>query len=54
MKESIWDSIKAGDIFKGVVEEVRDFGSIIRLDWDTCGVVNYDVLKKLKKQLNPS
>lgn len=45
-KESIWDNIEKGDIYEGKVEAVKSFGALVRMDWDTIGVVHKTVQHK--------
>lgn len=50
-KESIWDTIQKDDIYDGTVSSVRSFGALVRLDWDTIGVVHNNTQKKMGVKL---
>ena len=51
LRESIWDSIKIGQVISGVVKERKSFGVLVRLDDETCGLVHTSELEKISKKL---
>ena len=52
LRESIWDTIKVGQVIKGSVKEKKSFGVLVRLDDETCGLVHTSELEKTSKKLS--
>ena len=52
LRESLWDSIKIGQILTGKVNDNKQFGSLILLDQETIGLVHISELEKHERYLN--
>jgi ribosomal protein S1 len=52
LRESIWDSIKVGMVIEGEVVAVKPFGALVKLDYETSGLIKTSYLTKYKTQLN--
>lgn len=50
MRESIWDSIKVGDVIRGKVKDSKNFGTLVFLDEDTMGLIHTSELEKINKK----
>ncbi len=46
LKESLWDKIKVGKILSGKVIDVKNFGALISLDYETMGLIQTTYLVK--------
>jgi len=46
LKESLWDTIKVGKILDGKVIDVKNFGALISLDYETMGLIQTTYLTK--------
>lgn len=46
LKESLWDKIKVGKILTGKVIDVKNFGALISLDYETMGLIQTIYLTK--------
>jgi len=53
LKESLWDTIRVGDIIKGKVISVKPFGALIELDYETNGLIQTTYINKNNKKLIP-
>lgn len=53
LKETIWDTIKTGQIHTGKVKDIKVFGALVSLDDDTVGLVHNSELEKTTKKLIP-
>jgi len=51
LRNSLWDSIKVGDVVKGKVISIRQFGALIQLDEETNGLIQNTYLQKNKVDL---
>lgn len=51
LKESLWDTVRVGDVLKGKVISVKPFGALIELDYETNGLIQTTYLNKNAKQL---
>jgi ribosomal protein S1 len=47
--ESLWDTIKVGDVLNGVVKSNKQFGTLIQLDEGTVGLIHVSELEKFDK-----
>jgi len=50
-RPSLWDSIKVGKIIEGIVINNKHFGSLIKLDEETFGVIQTTYLKRANRKL---
>jgi len=53
LRESLWDSIKIGQVINGKVKEMKSFGALIILDDETNGLIHTSELDKFGKKLSP-
>lgn len=53
LKESLWDTIRVGDVIKGKVISVKPFGALIELDYETNGLIQTTYINKNNKKLVP-
>ena len=53
LKESLWDTIRFGDVIKGKVISVKPFGALIELDYETNGLIQTTYINKNNKKLVP-
>lgn len=51
LKESLWDTIRVGDIIKGKVISVKPFGALIELDYETNGLIQTTYINKNNRKL---
>ena len=52
LKETLWDTIKIGQILTGKVKENKQFGTLVFLDDETIGLVHNSELEKSGKSYN--
>jgi ribosomal protein S1 len=52
LRETIWDTIKNGQIIEGVVKDVKPFGALIILDEETMGLIHTSEIEKCNKKLS--
>lgn len=45
LRDSLWDSIKIGDVISGSIASVKEFGLMINLDYETKGLLHISSLK---------
>ena len=48
LRETLWDNIKNGQTLKGVVKDVKQFGTLVNLDDETVGLIHTSEMEKLK------
>lgn len=48
LRETLWDNIKNGQTLKGVVRDVKQFGTLVNLDDETVGLIHTSEMEKLK------
>jgi ribosomal protein S1 len=48
LRETLWDNIKNGQTIKGVVKDVKQFGTLVNLDDETVGLIHTSEMEKLK------
>jgi len=51
LKESLWDKIKVGKVLTGKVIDVKNFGALISLDYETMGLIQTTYLVKNSAKL---
>jgi len=49
-RESLWDTIKKGDVFESVVKDFKNFGTLVRLDEETVGLIHASEMEKINKK----
>ncbi len=52
LRETLWDTIKNGQIIDGIVKEKKQFGTLISLDDETIGLIHTSEMDKINKKLN--
>jgi ribosomal protein S1 len=52
LKESLWDKIKVGKILTGKVIDIKNFGALISLDYETMGLIQTTYLVNNNAKLN--
>lgn len=53
LKESLWDTIKVGQVIKGTVKDNKQFGTLVQLDEETMGLLPTSEVEKFSAPLNP-
>jgi ribosomal protein S1 len=53
LRETLWDNIKNNQILKGVVREIKQFGTLVNLDDETVGLIHTSEMEKLNKKFTP-
>lgn len=53
LRETLWDNIKNGQTLKGVVKDVKQFGTLVNLDDETVGLIHTSEMEKLKTKFQP-
>lgn len=49
LRETLWDTIKGGQILSGKVKDVKQFGTLITLDEETVGLIHTSEMEKIRK-----
>jgi ribosomal protein S1 len=52
LRETLWDTIKKGQILKGVVKDNKAFGSLVTLDNETVGLIHTSELSKIGRKIS--
>lgn len=50
LRDTLWDTIKTGQIIEGVVKDQKQFGVLVSLDEETMGLIHTSELEKLNKK----
>lgn len=50
LRETLWDTVKNGKVLKGVVKDVKQFGTLVSLDDETVGLIHTSELEKIGKR----
>lgn len=53
LRETLWDTIKNGQVIEGSVKDVKPFGTLVNLDEETVGLIHTSEMEKLKKKFTP-
>ncbi len=51
LKESLWDTVRVGDVIDGKVISIKPFGALIELDYETNGLIQTTYLNKSEKKI---
>ena len=51
LRETLWDTIKNGQVIDGVVKDVKQFGALVKLDDETIGLVHTSEMEKIGKKI---
>jgi small subunit ribosomal protein S1 len=49
LRETLWDTIKNGQVIEGKIKDVKQFGTLVNLDEETVGLIHTSEMDKLKK-----
>lgn len=52
LKESLWDKIKVGKVLTGKVIDIKNFGALVSLDYETLGLIQTTYLVNNNAKLN--
>jgi ribosomal protein S1 len=52
LRETLWDTIKDGDVIDGKVKAVKNFGVLVSLDHETVGLIYSSEVEKLNKSFD--
>ena len=50
LRETLWDTIKNGQIIEGTVKDTKAFGTLVNLDDETVGLIHTSEMEKLGKR----
>jgi len=50
LRETLWDTIKNGQLIDGTVKDTKGFGTLVNLDEETVGLIHTSELEKLGKR----
>lgn len=50
LRETLWDTIKNGQIIEGSVKDIKAFGTLVNLDDETVGLIHTSEMEKLGKK----
>lgn len=53
LRDSLWDSIKIGQIINGTIKDMKSFGALIILDDETNGLIHTSELEKVARKFQP-
>lgn len=53
LRETLWDTIKNGQIIEGTVKDIKAFGTLVNLDDETVGLIHTSEMEKLGKRFTP-
>lgn len=49
LRDTLWDTVKNGQIVEGTIKEVKPFGALVILDEETMGLIHTSEISKLNK-----
>jgi ribosomal protein S1 len=52
LRESLWDTIKVGQIFSGKIRDIKSFGALVILDDETNGLIHTSEMEKSSRRLS--
>lgn len=50
LRETLWDTIKNGQVIEGTVKDIKQFGTLVNLDEETVGLIHTSEMEKLKRR----
>ncbi len=53
LRETLWDTINAGQLIDGEVRAVKQFGTLVSLDEETVGLIHTSEMDKIKRKFTP-
>lgn len=51
LRETLWDTIKIGQVFDGLIKDIKPFGALISLDNETNGLIHTSEIDKSNQKL---
>jgi len=52
LRETIWDTIKIGQIFTGKIKDTKQFGTLVSLDSETVGLIHTSEMEKTNRKFS--
>lgn len=52
LRETLWDTIKNGQIIDGTVKDTKKFGTLVNLDEETVGLIHTSEMEKINKSFS--
>jgi len=53
LRETLWDTIKNGQVLSGIIKDTKPFGTLVRLDDETVGLIHTSEMEKIGKKFTP-
>jgi ribosomal protein S1 len=53
LRDTLWDSIKNGQVIEGTVKDTKAFGTLVNLDDETIGLIHTSEMEKLGRKFGP-
>ncbi len=53
LRETLWDTINAGQLIDGEVKAVKQFGTLVSLDEETVGLIHTSEMDKIRRKFEP-
>lgn len=53
LRETLWDTIRNGQVIDGVVKDVKQFGTLVVLDSETIGLCHTSEMEKIGRKFTP-
>jgi len=50
VRETLWDTIKNGQVINGTIKDVKPFGTLVNLDEETVGLIHTSEMEKFNKK----
>lgn len=54
LRETLWDTIRSGQIIDGKVKEEKQFGTLVILDDETIGLIHTSEMEKINRRFSPN
>ena len=51
IRETLWDTIKNGQVINGTIKDIKGFGTLVNLDEETVGLIHTSEMEKFNKKL---
>lgn len=52
LRETLWDTIKGGQVIEGTVKDTKQFGTLVNLDDETIGLIHTSEMEKIGKRFS--
>jgi ribosomal protein S1 len=50
IRETLWDTIRNGQVIEGIVKDTKGFGTLVSLDEETVGLIHTSEMEKIKRK----